>query len=169
MYLPVDGGLSQWTAWSPCSKSCGGGTSVRTRQCNSPPPSPGGNPCNNKTFESKDCNIHACPGELLWRLVLLVYFTECDLFDSLILSPSLQTLQQYNQTNSQPLVSANSYIFLLLLFRLLFVLSKWMVAGRVGPTGQCVTRLAGVVNNSEPVVATVQHLLMVGSLVLGRT
>ena len=42
-----------------------------------------------------------------------------------------------------------------------------MVAGRVGPTGQCVTRLAGVVNNSEPVVVTVQHLPMVGSLVLG--
>lgn len=46
------------------------------------------------------------------------------------------------------------------------LLVKWMVAGRDGPTGQCVTRLAGVVNNSELVAATVQPLLIAGILVL---
>ena len=42
-----------------------------------------------------------------------------------------------------------------------------MVPGRHGPTGQCVTRLAGVVNNSEPVFVTVQHLPMAESHVPG--
>lgn len=58
--------------------------------------------------------------------------------------------------------------FFLLLFLLVFVLVKWMVVGRDGPTGQYVTRLVGVVNNPEVVVVIVQHLPMVGSLVLGQ-
>ena len=95
LYLSVDGGLSQWTSWSPCSKSCGGGTSVRTRQCNSPPPSPGGNPCTGKTFESKDCNIHVCPGEIFMvaRKTFFVCFTAFDLIVHYCHSVTVLTLQ----------------------------------------------------------------------------
>ncbi|KAL9959837.1 hypothetical protein ACROYT_G033195 [Oculina patagonica] len=62
----VDGGFSQWTPWAVCSRSCGGGTSVRTRKCDSPPPSPGGKPCNGSTFETKDCNTQLCPVDGGW-------------------------------------------------------------------------------------------------------
>jgi len=48
------------------------------------------------------------------------------------------------------------------------MLVKWMVAGRDGATGQCVTRLAGVANNSELVFVTVQPLPMAESHVLGQ-
>ena len=57
--------------------------------------------------------------------------------------------------------------FFLSLLLLLFVLVKWMVAGRDGPTGQCVTRLAGVANNPELVFVTVQPLPMAENHVLG--
>ena len=43
-----------------------------------------------------------------------------------------------------------------------------MVAGRDGPTGQRVTRLAGVANNSELVFVTVQPLPMGERHVLGQ-
>jgi len=45
--------------------------------------------------------------------------------------------------------------------------AQWMVAGRDGPTGQCVTRLAGVANNPELVFVTVQPLPMAENHVLG--
>jgi len=63
------------------------------------------------------------------------------------------------------MLTVSFFFFSLLL--LLFVLVKWMVAGRDGPTGQCVTRLAGVANNPELVFVTVQPLPMAENHVLG--
>ena len=43
--FPVNGGWSSFSAWSKCSKSCGGGSQVRVRSCTNPPPANGGKSC----------------------------------------------------------------------------------------------------------------------------
>ncbi|XP_035691280.1 hemicentin-1-like [Branchiostoma floridae] len=58
---PVDGVWSTWLAWSTCTQSCGGGTQVRQRQCNNPPPSSGGNTCVGSQAQSQQCSTWACP------------------------------------------------------------------------------------------------------------
>ena len=55
--VPVHGGFS---AFSPCSKTCGGGTRIRT--CNNPEPRNGGRGCAGNTQEP--CHTQACHGRL---------------------------------------------------------------------------------------------------------
>ena len=52
------GGWSSWSRWGPCSRTCGGGVTFRTRRCNNPKPSYGGEPCRGKSEEYKLCNIY---------------------------------------------------------------------------------------------------------------
>ncbi|MGE0453213.1 MAG: thrombospondin type-1 domain-containing protein [Vicinamibacteria bacterium] len=56
---PVDCQLSEWSAWSACSASCGGGVQSRTRPI-LVPPSNGGLACG-PTLETQACNTQACP------------------------------------------------------------------------------------------------------------
>ncbi|KAJ8010539.1 hypothetical protein DPEC_G00076130 [Dallia pectoralis] len=56
----VDGGWSRWSPWSLCDKRCGGGRSVRTRSCSSPPPKNGGNKCEGEKNQVKPCNTKPC-------------------------------------------------------------------------------------------------------------
>uniref|UniRef100_A0A6Q2XSV2 SCO-spondin n=1 Tax=Esox lucius TaxID=8010 RepID=A0A6Q2XSV2_ESOLU len=56
----VDGGWSRWSPWSLCDKRCGGGRSVRTRFCSSPPPKNGGNKCEGEKNQVKPCNTKPC-------------------------------------------------------------------------------------------------------------
>ena len=53
--VPVHGGFS---AFSPCSKTCGGGTRIRT--CNNPEPRNGGRGCVGQSEQA--CNTQACHG-----------------------------------------------------------------------------------------------------------
>lgn len=32
----IDGGWGEWTDWTACSRSCGGGVSIKERHCNNP-------------------------------------------------------------------------------------------------------------------------------------
>ena len=51
---PVNGG---WSAYTTCSKTCGGG--IQTRTCTNPLPAHGGSSCAGES--SQACNTQACP------------------------------------------------------------------------------------------------------------
>lgn len=55
----VDGGLSEWTEFGPCSQTCRG-VSTRTRSCTNPPPSGGGELCTGHLLEAKACGAVKC-------------------------------------------------------------------------------------------------------------
>lgn len=56
----MDGGWSRWSPWSRCDKACGGGRSIRTRSCSSPPPKNGGRKCTGEKNQVKPCNTKPC-------------------------------------------------------------------------------------------------------------
>ncbi|XP_074654070.1 hemicentin-1-like [Tubulanus polymorphus] len=57
----VDGKWTDWTPWEECSKTCGNGERIRSRKCQNPPPSNGGQPCHGESVERVICNIKPCP------------------------------------------------------------------------------------------------------------
>uniref|UniRef100_A0A7M5WTV6 Hemicentin-1 n=1 Tax=Clytia hemisphaerica TaxID=252671 RepID=A0A7M5WTV6_9CNID len=58
---PVNGGWGEWTKPTPCSKSCGGGTTTRSRKCDNPAPANGGWNCEGSGTETQKCNTNECP------------------------------------------------------------------------------------------------------------
>ncbi|XP_030317277.1 A disintegrin and metalloproteinase with thrombospondin motifs 13 isoform X4 [Calypte anna] len=53
----------QWSVWSPfssCSRSCGGGVTMRQRFCNNPRPAFGGQECHGTSIQVEMCNTQAC-------------------------------------------------------------------------------------------------------------
>ncbi|CAH3173411.1 unnamed protein product [Porites lobata] len=60
---PIDGNYTEWTKWSDCGATCGGGSKTRTRFCTNPTPSHGGKNCDDlgPTSETVSCNPDPCP------------------------------------------------------------------------------------------------------------
>lgn len=58
---PIDGGLSSWSSFTTCTRSCGGGAQERVRFCNNPKPQFGGKDCSGKLFETRSCGSAPCP------------------------------------------------------------------------------------------------------------
>ena len=56
----TDGSWGSWKGWSNCSRTCGVGTEVRFRKCDSPPPSNNGEYCHGKPVEVRQCNKNQC-------------------------------------------------------------------------------------------------------------
>uniref|UniRef100_A0AAR2L9X5 Adhesion G protein-coupled receptor B1a n=1 Tax=Pygocentrus nattereri TaxID=42514 RepID=A0AAR2L9X5_PYGNA len=56
---PVDGRWQPWSAWSSCTKTCGGGSQQRQRVCYGP--FFGGEPCPGDREEVRRCNEKRCP------------------------------------------------------------------------------------------------------------
>ncbi|XP_033124512.1 A disintegrin and metalloproteinase with thrombospondin motifs 3-like isoform X2 [Anneissia japonica] len=59
-YKKRNGAWGPWSAWGPCSKSCGIGVSQKTRKCNNPPPLKGGRKCRGKSKDFRLCNADDC-------------------------------------------------------------------------------------------------------------
>ncbi|XP_055637495.1 A disintegrin and metalloproteinase with thrombospondin motifs 20 isoform X2 [Toxorhynchites rutilus septentrionalis] len=57
---PQDGGWGQWSSFSECSRSCGGGVQISTRICDSPPPANGGKYCTGMRMQYRSCNVDEC-------------------------------------------------------------------------------------------------------------
>ncbi|KAL8608110.1 hypothetical protein ACOMHN_016565 [Nucella lapillus] len=55
---PVDGQWQEWSVWSPCTRSCDGGTQERQRLCQ--PHQHGGRPCLGDSTELNSCNTQLC-------------------------------------------------------------------------------------------------------------
>ncbi|VDI50479.1 Hypothetical predicted protein [Mytilus galloprovincialis] len=58
---PVNGVWSEWSKYSPCPVTCGGGTNTRTRACDNPAPAHGGTDCDGTASDKGVCNTQACP------------------------------------------------------------------------------------------------------------
>ncbi|XP_074627228.1 uncharacterized protein LOC141885237 isoform X4 [Acropora palmata] len=60
---PLDGSYNDWSAWTTCSMSCGGGVKFRHRNCTNPAPMHGGRDCSliGPSTESDSCNSEPCP------------------------------------------------------------------------------------------------------------
>uniref|UniRef100_A0A3P8WPU1 Uncharacterized protein n=1 Tax=Cynoglossus semilaevis TaxID=244447 RepID=A0A3P8WPU1_CYNSE len=56
----VHGSWSSWSEFSPCSRTCGGGVTHRTRQCNNPRPAFGGTECQGLDLEAVLCQQQSC-------------------------------------------------------------------------------------------------------------
>ncbi|XP_059193400.1 A disintegrin and metalloproteinase with thrombospondin motifs 13 [Centropristis striata] len=61
----VHGSWSNWSEFSPCSRTCGGGVTHRTRKCNNPRPAFGGNDCEGPDIEAELCHQQPCEGTQL--------------------------------------------------------------------------------------------------------
>ena len=57
----VDGMWSDWGHWTPCTRSCEGGTRTRQKLCNSPAPMFGGLLCVGTDSQVDYCNNEPCP------------------------------------------------------------------------------------------------------------
>ncbi|XP_014668649.1 PREDICTED: SCO-spondin-like [Priapulus caudatus] len=57
---PVNGSWSTWGPWSSCSADCDGGTQLRYRECNMPPPKNGGANCPGNSVSTSTCNLDPC-------------------------------------------------------------------------------------------------------------
>ena len=63
----IDGGWSEWTAWSLCSSSCERGTKVRFRFCDNPLPRDNGRQCSGEPKEETTCvEPTPCPIDGVW-------------------------------------------------------------------------------------------------------
>jgi hypothetical protein len=56
----LDGGWTDWTAWTNCSRSCGRGTQSHSRKCTNPRPSGGGVTCIGVGQQTQLCNDFPC-------------------------------------------------------------------------------------------------------------
>uniref|UniRef100_A0A8D3DRE5 ADAM metallopeptidase with thrombospondin type 1 motif, 3 n=1 Tax=Scophthalmus maximus TaxID=52904 RepID=A0A8D3DRE5_SCOMX len=56
-----DGAWGSWSKYGSCSRSCGTGVRFRTRLCNNPAPSNGGQDCPGVNYEYQLCNTDDCP------------------------------------------------------------------------------------------------------------
>ncbi|XP_068752195.1 uncharacterized protein [Montipora capricornis] len=57
----ADGKYTNWSNFSSCTVSCGGGMKMRHRSCTSPSPKHGGKNCTGKSTQTESCFLGRCP------------------------------------------------------------------------------------------------------------
>ena len=67
-YIPkVPGGYTEWSDWSGCTATCGGGEMTRTRNCTNPVPEHDGPTCIDQGLgparKTANCNEKSCPSK----------------------------------------------------------------------------------------------------------
>ena len=67
----VDCKWNEWSSWDTCSKTCGNGTQMRSR--NSTGPMYGGQNCTGENEENQSCNSFDCPGIVSFSFNLLLF------------------------------------------------------------------------------------------------
>ncbi|VDI04607.1 Hypothetical predicted protein [Mytilus galloprovincialis] len=72
---PEDGEWGEWNTWTTCNAYCGTGKQYRSRSCNNPVPSNGGQDCPGSSEESKDCVNGECCAPRVFDMVFLVDVT----------------------------------------------------------------------------------------------
>ncbi|RWS10942.1 disintegrin and metalloproteinase with thrombospondin motifs 9-like protein [Dinothrombium tinctorium] len=60
---PIDGQWGEWSTFTPCTRSCGGGIQKSVRQCDNPKPSNNGRYCIGQRARYVSCNTQECPSE----------------------------------------------------------------------------------------------------------
>ncbi|XP_045163907.2 hemicentin-1-like [Mercenaria mercenaria] len=63
---PINGGWTSWTLWSTCSRTCGTGSSSRTRSCTNPAPKHNGAQCFGPAYDTKTCSHNSCQVDGGW-------------------------------------------------------------------------------------------------------
>ena len=62
--LDIDGGYTEWSKWTECTATCGGGTKRRSRTCTKPKPKNNGKTCVEQQLgppvETENCNTKKC-------------------------------------------------------------------------------------------------------------
>ena len=64
VYMLVNGNWTRWSAWQPCTVTCGDGYQERYRYCSEPAPANGGLPCPGTDTDRRQCNRDKCPGKM---------------------------------------------------------------------------------------------------------
>ena len=61
-FLAIDGNYTEWSKWSDCSVTCGGGKMSRSRTCANPHPKHGGKNCDElgPADETQECKQDTC-------------------------------------------------------------------------------------------------------------
>lgn len=74
----TDGGYTEWTVWSNCSKDCGEGSQTRSRLCENPEPGRYGKDCYRfgVNQEQKPCFLKICPVD--GKFSEWTKFSDCD-------------------------------------------------------------------------------------------
>lgn len=60
----MNGGWSNWVAWTTCTITCGSGFQHKSRKCNNPPPRYGGSDCHGESKDYRVCNRISCLGKV---------------------------------------------------------------------------------------------------------
>lgn len=64
----IDGGFTEWSNWTACSKTCGVGQKTRERTCTNPKPKGNGKTCVGDNEEKTSCKVKNCPIDCTQRV-----------------------------------------------------------------------------------------------------